>query len=315
MDVGRGPLNSLWAGGEREHVASIRGSEAIGRSRLINGIARVDLRVQDIGRALAFYRDVAGLQVVAQTNSEAELGSPGTDPFLVLRSDGVTAPADPSATGLFHTAFRFPTRTALGDALARLIDAGYEVGAGDHLVSEALYIDDPDGNGVELYWDRPVEQWPPPTNDMLVPMATLAVDLNGLLAAGSGRAAVGEPAPPGTDIGHVHLQVANIEPTIRFYATELGLDLTARMGRSAGFFSSFGYHHHIGANTWRSHGSEAAGRERAGLERVVFAVDDEDELNRLRERVPSAAGGSSEVSGDGVLVHDPDDIELRFVKG
>ena len=293
-------------------MASVRAGKVIGKSRLISGIARVDLRVQDIERALGFYRDVVGLEVAERDGSHAALRSAGGDAFLSLESSGVTQPADPTATGLFHTAFRFPTRPDLGDALARLVDARFGVGAGDHLVSEALYIDDPDGNGVELYWDRPVEEWPPPTADMLVPMATLPVDLDGLLASGRGREAVSEPAPAGTDIGHVHLQVSDIDATVRFYVEELGLDLIAKLGRNAGFFSSHGYHHNIGANTWRSLGSKPAGRERAGLERVVFAVTDGDELEGLRERL----AGSERVSSteqETLVVHDPDGIELQFI--
>jgi catechol 2,3-dioxygenase len=293
-------------------MASVRAGKVIGKSRLISGIARVDLRVQDIERALGFYRDVVGLEVAERDGSHAALRSAGGDAFLSLKSSGVTQPADPTATGLFHTAFRFPTRPDLGDALARLVDARFGVGAGDHLVSEALYVDDPDGNGVELYSDRPVEEWPPPTADMLVPMATLPVDLDGLLASGRGREAVSEPAPAGTDIGHVHLQVSDIDSTVRFYVEELGLDLIAKLGRNAGFFSSHGYHHNIGANTWRSLGSKPAGRERAGLERVVFRVTDGNELEGLRERL----AGSENVSAtgdDSLIVHDPDGMELQFI--
>jgi catechol 2,3-dioxygenase len=293
-------------------MATVREGQVIGKSRLISGIARVDLRVQDIERALGFYRDVVGLEIAARDGSHAALRSPGGDVFLTFESSGVTQPADPTATGLFHTAFRFPTRPDLGDALARLVDARYGVGAGDHLVSEALYVDDPDGNGVELYWDRPVEEWPPPTGDMLVPMATLPVDLDGLLASGRGREAVGKGAPAGTDIGHVHLQISDIDATVRFYVKELGLDLTAKLGRNAGFFSSHGYHHNIGANTWRSLGSKLAGRERAGLERVVFAVTDGNELEGLRERLTSSEKASA-TGDDSLIVHDPDGIELQFI--
>jgi len=293
-------------------MASVREGQVIGKSRLISGIARVDLRVQDIERALGFYRDVVGLEIAERQDSHATLRSPGGDVFLTLESSGVTQPADPTATGLFHTAFRFPTRPDLGDALARLVDARYGVGAGDHLVSEALYVDDPDGNGVELYWDRPVEEWPPPTADMLVPMATLPVDLEGLLASGRGGEAVGEGAPGGADIGHVHLQVSDIDATVRFYVEELGLDLTAKLGRNAGFFSSHGYHHNIGANTWRSLGSKPAGQERAGLERVVFAVTDRSELEGLRARLADSENVS--VTGDeSLILHDPDGIELQFI--
>jgi catechol 2,3-dioxygenase len=223
----------------------------------------------------------------------------------------VTAPADPSATGLFHTAFRFPTRAALGDALARVAAARLGLGAGDHLVSEALYVDDPDGNGVELYWDRPGEQWPGPSRDALVPMATLPVDLDGLHREGRGPEAVGDAAPAGTDIGHVHLQVSCIDQTIAFYRDVLDLDLTARMGSSAGFFSSNGYHHNIGANTWRSRGAKREGKERAGLERVVFGVANTTEMEALRTRL-SAGGHRWTGDGEDLAVLDPDEIELRF---
>lgn len=290
-------------------MASVRQREAMAGSRLIRAVARVDLRVGDVERALGFYRDVVGLEVAEQGDSEAALRSPGSEVFLTLESHGVTAPSDPTATGLFHTAFRFPTRPDLGDALARLVAGGYQVGAGDHLVSEALYIDDPDGNGVELYWDRPVDDWPAPTRDSMVPMATLPVDLHDLLDAGNHRAAVGAPAPARTDIGHVHLQVSDIDATTRFYVDDLGLDLTGKLGRSAAFFSSFGYHHNIGSNTWRSQGGRSSSRDRAGLERIVFSVADDDELHRLSERVE----GASSSGANGVVVQDPDGIELRFV--
>ena len=280
------------------------------KSSLIDAVARVDLRVRDISAAVAFYTDVVGLEATEVGNTSASLGSPGGPAVLALDSTGVTHAADPRATGLFHTAFRFPTRPSLGDALARVVRAGLPVSAGDHLVSEALYIDDPDGNGVELYWDRPVEEWPPPSEDALVPMATLPVDLEGLYA-GRGESSPGEPAPRGTDIGHVHLQVSDAERTSRFYVDVLGLDLTARLGGSAAFLSSKGYHHNIGANSWRSQGGHAAPANRAGLTRVVFAVSDEAELELLAQRLRER-GWRSSITDTEITLLDPDGIELRF---
>lgn len=282
------------------------------RSTLIDHIERVDLRVRDIDASLGFYRDVVGLQVVEQGPEEAMLGAPDGPAMLRLTSTGVTSPAERRATGLFHVAIRFPDRPSLGDALARLASAGYEIGAGDHLVSEALYIDDPDGNGVELYRDRPEEEWPEPEGDMIVPMATLPVDLDGVLGEGRGVDAVGQPAAQGTDIGHVHLQVSDVGATTDFYSKELGLDLTARLGGQAGFFSSNSYHHHIGANAWNSRHGSPAPRDHAGLERVVFVVSDVDEMEGLRLRL-AEYGRSFEQSADELIVSDPDAIELRFV--
>lgn len=288
---------------------------AMVRSSLIQRIERVDLRVRDVEASLAFYRDVVGLEVREQTATRATLASPGGEPFLTLDSSGVTRPADPRATGLFHIAIRFPSRATLGDALARLASAGMHVGAGDHAVSEALYISDPDGNGVELYRDRPVDEWPGPTNGALVPMVTLPVDLQALLRDGGGQAAVGGRAAPGTDMGHVHLQVSDVATTVAFYAEELGLDLTARMGAEAAFFSSNGYHHHLGANTWQSRGGSPARSDEAGLERIVFAVADADELERVRLRLSEygrSTGGDADRS---LVVRDPDGIELELVVG
>ena len=286
---------------------------ALFKSTLIDHIQRVDLRVQDIDAAVSFYRDVVGLNVVDRDGSRARLASGGGPVFITLDSDGVTAPADPGATGLFHTAIRFPTRRTLGDALARLVQAGLAIGAGDHLVSEALYIDDPDGNGVELYWDRPLEEWPPPTADMAIPMATLPVDLENLMAEGTGYDALHQPAPEGTDVGHVHLQVSDVDATTTFYSEVLGLDLTAKLGSQAGFYSSNGYHHNIGANSWRSRGAHGAPRSTAGLERVVFAVSRREELDALAARLRGNGTTFTEDAGAVLQVRDPDGIELHFV--
>lgn len=286
--------------------------DSLVESHLIDRIERVDLRVADVDRAVAFYRDVAGFDVAEAGPQRASLRSGGGPVFLVLDSTGVTEPADPEATGLFHTAFRYPTRAALGDALARVATARLALGAADHLVSEALYVDDPDGNGVELYWDRPVEEWPPPSEDMMVPMASDPLDLDGVYAAGRGPDAVGDAAPGGTDVGHVHLQVSDVDRTVDFYRDVLGLDLTARLGRSAGFFSSKGYHHNLGANAWRSRGRGPAPKHRAGLERVVFGADDAKELDALRGRLRERGVSYTDVAR-GLQVLDPDGIELHFV--
>jgi catechol 2,3-dioxygenase len=145
----------------------------------------------------------------------------------------------------------------------------------------------------------------------MVPMVTLPVDLQSLLADGRGRDAVGDAAAAGTDMGHVHLQVSDVEATARFYVDEVGLDLTARLGAEAAFLSSNGYHHHLGANTWRSRGGAPAPRASAGLERIVFAVERE-RLENLRLRLQEHGRAVSGQEGRSVVVHDPDGIELRF---
>jgi catechol 2,3-dioxygenase len=286
---------------------------SLAKSTLIERVDKVGLRVRDVDRAVSFYRDVIGLQVMERDVGGASLGPAGGPALITLDSTGVDSPADRRATGLFHVAIRFPDRSSLGDALARLVAGNLEMGAGDHAVSEALYIDDPDGNGIELYWDRPVEEWPAPTDDAMVPMLTAPVDLRGLLEEGRGQEAVGGPAPKGTIVGHVHLQVSDLAETIRFYVDEVGLDLTGRLGDQAGFFSSNGYHHHVGANTWSSRNGRPAPANRAGLSRVLFAVTDADELEALRSRLSEHGREPRGAEGQNVTVHDPDRIELHFV--
>jgi catechol 2,3-dioxygenase len=281
-------------------------------SELIQGIQRVELRVGDIDRAVGFYGDIVGLEVAEREPERASLRSPGGDAILALDARGVALPASRMATGLFHTAIRFPDRASLGMALSRLVAADYEVGAGDHGVSEAIYIDDPDGNGVELYWDRPREEWPKPEPGERVHMGTAPVDLYGLLEEAKAAAMMeSSVAPSGTVVGHTHLQVSDLARTTTFYTDVLGLDLMARLGNQAAFFSSGGYHHHIGANTWNSRGQGPASRDHAGLERVVFSVGDRKELVALRERLDNG-GTHSQSSQYELVVRDPDGIELQF---
>ena len=144
-------------------------------------------------------------------------------------------------------------------------------------------------------------------------MATLAVDLDGLYQEGRGEASIGEQAPSGTDVGHVHLQVSDVEQTNRFYVDVLGLDLTARLGSSAAFLSSKGYHHNIGANAWRSRGGKAAASDRAGLTRVVFGVSEAHELELLAERLREN-GWEASIAGDEITLLDPDGIALQFTQ-
>ena len=202
-------------------------------------IERVDLRVADEGRAQAFYEELAG----------------GPVPLGFL-SEGVRAEPSPRpAAGLFHTAIRFSTREALGAALTRMRDRGIRLtGASDHGVSEALYLDDPDGNGVELYWDRPREVWPEAMFSDPLPLEPLL-----------------EIAAPGgtVDIGHVHYKAPEIA-AVRGFWLELGMTETASILDQATFLASDGYHHHVGGNVWYSGGRPPQPRDLPGLERVVI---------------------------------------------
>ena len=280
-------------------------------SRIIEAIRRVDLRVVDVDEALGFYNGVAGLEIADKSHDHAALRSPGGQPLLTLNSDGVTSPAAKRAAGLFHTAFRYPTRSSLGEALARLVAAGYRIGAGDHGVSEALYIDDPSGNGVELYWDRPRDQWPAPAPGERVRMYTEPVDLESLLREAGPNDPPAATTPAGTDIGHVHLQATDIDETVGFYRDVLGFDLMTMFANQAAFLSAQGYHHHIGANVWNSRGQGPTSREHAGLSRVVFAMTGASEMDALARRL-SGSGIEPGEDNEGVTVRDPNGVELQF---
>ncbi len=186
--------------------------------------------------------------------------------LLSLRQSDASPPT-PSprhATGLFHTAFLYPTRGQLGSALLRVArERAPFTGASDHLVSEALYLDDPDALGIELYRDRPRDAWPAPDPGEKVKMDTLPLDLQALAAEAEGDAA-------GLRIGHVHLKVADVEDAVRFWTQEVGLELMTGWAGQAAFLAADGYHHHIGVNAWYSRGAEPEPAEGPGLDGVVL---------------------------------------------
>src|SRR5919106_5214167 len=233
-------------------------------------IARVALRVSDLDRSIDWYGRVVGLALRERENGLAGLGAPDGGPVLLELREAERAGAAPrAAAGLFHTAFRYPTRAQLGAALRRIV-TGREsfTGASDHAVSEALYLDDPDGIGVELYRDRPRGEWPPPRPGDKVFMTTEPLDADGVLAAAEGDL---PDAANGVDVGHVHLKVADVEAAVAFWTEEVGMELMARYGADAAFIADDGYHHHVGANSWYSRGAALEPQDGPGLDRVVIA--------------------------------------------
>lgn len=224
-------------------------------------VAEVALTVKDLARASAFYREVLGLTPADASDGEARLGSAET-PFLRLVEDG-DAPSSAGRTRLYHLAILFPDRAALATALRRLLELGWSLqGAADHLVSEALYLSDPEGNGIELYRDRPPEAWERSGDG--IRMETLPLDVEALLREAE-PSARGRGVPAATRLGHVHLQVSDLARAERFYREVVGLALTARYGRAASFLAAGGYHHHLGINTWGTAGAPAAPEGAQGL--------------------------------------------------
>lgn len=257
-------------------------------------VGRVALRVTDLDRMVAFYEDVIGLETLDRESGRAVLGI--DDPLLVLRAAPDLPARGSDETGLFHTAFRVPSRAALGDALDRIEAEWHLDGASDHRVSEALYLSDPEDNGVEVYHDRPRQDWPV-DDEGRVGMDTLPLALDPLrdAAVGAGR------AQSGTDIGHVHLEVSDLDAARSFYVDSLGLRV--RQAMPSALFLAFGeYHHHVGCNVWNGRSEPAEGRGVAWVELVV------DDTGAIRARLdPDAVMDRP----DGFDVDDPDGITVR----
>jgi catechol 2,3-dioxygenase len=266
----------------------------------------VRLRVADLDSQREFYERAIGLNPIDSGDGVARLGSDGT-PVVELdhRADAPARP--PRTTGLFHLAILVPDRAALAAALARAVRAGGRIsGASDHLVSEALYINDPEGNGIEIYRDRPRAEWERDGGE--IRMSTLPLDVDGLLA----ELREDEPdsaMPDGTRVGHVHLNVADLDAAERFYSGLLGFDVTVRGYPGALFLSTGGYHHHIGVNTWAGPGAPAPAAGSRGLEWFELSVDDAPGLAELERRLGDA-GAPIERRPESLLTHDPSENGL-----
>ena len=243
----------------------------------------VTLLVADLDLMTAYYRDAVTLRVLAADGDAVVLGR-GATPVVTLKHSTELRHAAPRSAGLFHTAILFESREALAAAVysvARYAPNTF-TGSSDHLVSQAFYFDDPEGNGVELYWDRDRTEWS--WTHGRVEMDTLYLDPNTFLQQNLSEQAIADPVIGDAVVGHVHLSVGDVESARRFYVEQLGFATTAELGGSALFVSAGGYHHHMAMNTWRSAG---AGRRAPalGLGRVDIVVPTRDDLGSVAERM------------------------------
>jgi catechol 2,3-dioxygenase len=264
----------------------------------------VTLTVTDLARSRAFYETAIGLQAAELDDGALAMRVPGGPALVELHGD-LSAPAlDRRATGLYHLAILVPSRTDLAHALMRLAQARWPLdGASDHLVSEALYLSDPDGNGIEIYRDRPRAEWDYDAGELR--MSTLRLDLQGVAGELHG-AADGQPgAPAGTIIGHVHLQVSDLRAAEAFYHGVLGFDVVVRGYPGALFVSAGGYHHHIGLNTWHSARSGPPAPGAVGLRTFAVLLPDDAETERVLARVRAAGLPTATAPGGAPLVRDP----------
>jgi catechol 2,3-dioxygenase len=271
----------------------------------------VRLQVADLARSLSFYGEVLGLRVMRRRAGFAELGAEagsGEAPALLGLHErrGVAPVPREGRLGLYHYALLVPDRAALGRFAAHLGRLGIRPGAADHLVSEALYLHDPDGLGIEVYADRPREVWKRENGQLL--MDTRRLELEELVRAGNGQPWAGMPA--GSTVGHVHLHVGDLEAASAFYHDGLGFDRTVWSYPGALFLSAGGYHHHVGVNTWAAR-AKRTGPDDAGLLewelRLPSAGDAREALRSLDE-----AGYPVTPMDDGGTAKDPWDIALRI---
>ena len=264
-------------------------------------VGEVHLTVSGLERSVEYYRRAIGLEVLEQRDGVAMLGVPERT-LLVLVEEADARPAV-GHTGLYHFALLLPRRVDLARWLAHAArDQVQLVGLSDHFVSEALYLSDPDGHGIEIYWDRPRELW---EGEVGRRMTTLPLDVKGLLAE------LEEPGsepydglPVETMMGHIHLKVAAIADAVSFYRDLLGFGLMAQLGAQAAFLGAGGYHHHVGANTWESAGASPPPEGTASLRHATIILPEESERERVLGRL-AERGRAPRETASGLLVRDP----------
>jgi catechol 2,3-dioxygenase len=271
-------------------------------------IGAVGMVVRDLDRLTAYYRDVLGLAVQERSSQKVILGAGGVALLeLVHRADAL--PDDPREAGLYHTAFLMPTRADLARWILHASKNRVPIaGAADHDVSEAIYLDDPEGNGVEVYSDRPREQWR--RDGQLIFQKTDPLDIDAIVGEIDPATATYAGAPDGLRIGHIHLRVGDVAKAEAFYSGALGLDLTRRRGGAA-FLSSGGYHHHVAVNVWHSDGAGLRNDKRAGLDWFAVEINDQSTLDGARRRL-DAAGVTTEAIAGGFAASDPWGTSIRF---
>ena len=273
-------------------------------------VGMVTLRVRNLDPVADFYRDVLGLTVMERSATGAQLGS-GDVPLLALEAHPQAANESRNAAGLFHTAFLMPTRKDLARWLVHVaINRVPLSGFADHLVSESVYLDDPEGNGIEVYADRDPSLWQWSAGS--VAMATDQLDIDGLLTLADTRTSDYAKAPDGLRVGHVHLRVGDLGQAESFYHGSVGLDPTRRRSGAA-FLSSGRYHHHLGINVWQSAGAGARDETATGLAWFSLETEKPDLLAAQEERLRQAGVQVAAVL-NGLEAVDPWGTRVRLVK-
>lgn len=243
-------------------------------------VSHVQLKVSNLERSLEYYTTIIGFHVLDQTKTSAVLTVDGKTSILSLEEVPNALPLQNGLTGLYHFAILLPTRKDLGNIVQHFIQYNVRLGASDHYVSEALYLSDPDGNGIEIYSDRPENKWS--WNGQYVDMNTIQLNFQPILEEADGQ---WDGLPEGTVMGHIHLSVANLAETEEFYTKALGFDVVNRYGNQALFISTGRYHHHIGLNTWHSAGGVKASENHVGLKSYTLVLDNKNQAEIIKENL------------------------------
>lgn len=273
-------------------------------------IGAVGLKVRDLDGMVAYYRHMLGLAELQRTAEGAMLGAGGV-PFLHLQHDAGAKPDDPREAGLYHTAFLMPTRADLARWILHIGRNRIPItGASDHTVSEAFYLDDPEGNGIEVYADRDPNGWE--WSGEFVKITTDPLDIDDIVREVDPQTASYRDAPGGLRIGHIHLRVGDVAAAERFYQDGIGFKVT-RGGRGGASFMSTGrYHHHLAGNVWHSRGAEQRDPARAGLAWFTIAANDPAGIEAIGTRL-AAQNAAFQPTGGGIETADPWGTRVRVV--
>lgn len=271
-------------------------------------VGEVGLKVLDLKEMIRFYKEIIGFEVLKETENTAVLGA-GGQALLKLEAGNGIIPKNQRYAGLYHFAILLPDRKELGKMLLHLHNNGVGIGSSDHLVSEALYLSDPEGNGIEIYRDREPEEWD--WNGSQVVMAVDPVDAAGLVQAAEASGEVFQGLPAGTVMGHIHLHVSDLVKAKDFYVNGLGFEVVSSLGGQALFLADQKYHHHIGLNVWNGIGIPALPENAAGLGYYTLVLENEVKrkatVSQLRD-----FGAEVEMQGDLVEVKDPAGNTIRL---
>jgi catechol 2,3-dioxygenase len=264
----------------------------------ITFVGQVNLKVQDLDRSLAFYKEVIGFKVLEQSEKFANLTVDGETVLLSIEQPDNVMPKLGKTTGLYHFALLLPKRTDLAKIVQHFMEIGMRVGSSDHLVSEALYLSDPDGNGIEIYTDRDPSEWHWKKGE--VEMTVDPLNFPDLLAYGKQQSWKGLPA--GTVMGHIHLHVSELKKTEEFYTKGLGFEVVNRFGSQALFISDGKYHHHIGLNTWNGVGAPMPSPNSVGLESFTLMLANEEKREQIIAQLKNIGATVSHENGAYVTV-------------